>query len=677
MISAEGISGNVALALADGASAPIAALNEGRFRYNTAASRLEFSEHTSPWVPFSALANWWDRTGTNVYPSTITDTVTIGTASVLGSEQLRVVGNTSLQGDITFEPLGGSSYTISVGKQSGTFAENLYIRGSEGRDQSGTSWGYAGNVEIYAGKVGAYTDRIPPAGAAAVVQGGEGGSVTTASEAGAAGGVFIAGGQGGDATGSGDGGYGGAVQIKGGQSPVPTGGGTAVVGGSVLVVAGSGSPDGHVSIGTYATEYVELGAATIPVQVNGAIVGPDDGTGIVFGHTGTGAGEGSALQLETFSDAQRGYLDTSAGTGMLVYSSSATAPQFWDGSTWRTLSATGDSGWTDDGAVVRLTTAADDVAIGVATMLDTEKLRVVGDVGIQGNIDLEAGASRVISINQAVSGYGNNLTVIAGPGAAGQAGGQVEVSGGTGPATAGNGGNALVVGGTGDSANGGIHGAVEIGGAHTSQISLGNSTDNGPFIFLGTGSVTLSGTGQRLVFSDDGWIEMDERATDPTTPAGRGALYTKDDSGDTHLFFRSDDSGAVYQLTPPTASSSNAVDSATAYICPATVVVGDAVYLSGADAVDKADADAALNRPAMGIVSAKPTTTTCTLRYSGELGGYTGLTPGATYYLSTVSGGIVTPTPTGSNVLSQVLGDARNSTTLVIDIERNALLLAS
>lgn len=44
------------------------------------------------------------------------------------------------------------------------------------------------------------------------------------------------------------------------------------------------------------------------------------------------------------------------------------------------------SGWTDDGLVVRLTTITDTVAIGTVTMLGTEKVRVVGDIRLSGDV---------------------------------------------------------------------------------------------------------------------------------------------------------------------------------------------------------------------------------------------------------------------------------------------------
>lgn len=122
-----------------------------------------------------------------------------------------------------------------------------------------------------------------------------------------------------------------------------------------------------------------------------------------------------------------------------------------------------------------------------------------------------------------------------------------------------------------------------------------------------------------------------------------------------------------------------AVDSASLYSCPATVAVRDVVYLSAADAVDKADADDPAKFPAIGFVVTKPSATTCTVRYAGELGGFSGLTLGSTYYSATTPGGIARvgdgdfPTALGSVV--QELGFARNATTLAVVIDRDFTIL--
>lgn len=73
--------------------------------------------------------------------------------------------------------------------------------------------------------------------------------------------------------------------------------------------------------------------------------------------------------------------------------------------------------------------------------------------------------------------------------------------------------------------------------------------------------------------------------------------------------------------------------------------------------------------PAVGIVIATPTTTSATVQYSGEVSLFTGLIAGETYFLSDTMEGVITnvaPTALGSIV--QVIGYAKDATTLVVDI---------
>lgn len=93
---------------------------------------------------------------------------------------------------------------------------------------------------------------------------------------------------------------------------------------------------------------------------------------------------GLASCLE-FGDGQNAAL-SNAGEGRLRYNN---ATKQWevseDGGAWYALSEIGESGWTDDGGTVRLTTAADDVAVGDPSAAGF-KLRVKGtlreDLGV-------------------------------------------------------------------------------------------------------------------------------------------------------------------------------------------------------------------------------------------------------------------------------------------------------
>lgn len=112
------------------------------------------------------------------------------------------------------------------------------------------------------------------------------------------------------------------------------------------------------------------------------------------------------------------------------------------------------------------------------------------------------------------------------------------------------------------------------------------------------------------------------------------------------------------------------------YDCPTTVAVGDAVYLSGIDTVDTASAASDSTAPAIGFAVSKPTTTTVNVQYDGSVGGFSLLTPGNTYFLDTVLGGItddISAFPNGA--VEQKLGVARNTTTLLAKIDRDYTLI--
>ena len=113
-----------------------------------------------------------------------------------------------------------------------------------------------------------------------------------------------------------------------------------------------------------------------------------------------------------------------------------------------------------------------------------------------------------------------------------------------------------------------------------------------------------------------------------------------------------------------------------AYNCPSTVSVNDAVYSNGSNSVDRAKADSISTMPALGFVLSKPTSTTAVIQYYGEIGGFIGLTPGVTYYVSdSVIGGITSTVPVAIGSTVQKVGFAKNSTTMVSVATREAVTL--
>lgn len=106
------------------------------------------------------------------------------------------------------------------------------------------------------------------------------------------------------------------------------------------------------------------------------------------------------------------------------------------------------------------------------------------------------------------------------------------------------------------------------------------------------------------------------------------------------------------------------------YDCPSTVAVADSVYLSGSNAVDRADSASAATCDAIGFVMSKPTTTTAVIRSAGQAGVFSGLVPNERYFVGS-SGGI-TATPPSVGAVKRV---GRAVTTTVMNIEMHPLVV--
>lgn len=104
-------------------------------------------------------------------------------------------------------------------------------------------------------------------------------------------------------------------------------------------------------------------------------------------------------------------------------------------------------------------------------------------------------------------------------------------------------------------------------------------------------------------------------------------------------------------------------------------VLGDVVYISAADTVRKARADAVGTKDAFAL-AAQGVNAAAVGNYQtdGVLGGMTGLTPGAVYYLSpTTAGAITTTAPSASGQYVVRIGIAVSATEMAIDIQRPML----
>jgi len=98
--------------------------------------------------------------------------------------------------------------------------------------------------------------------------------------------------------------------------------------------------------------------------------------------------------------------------------------------------------------------------------------------------------------------------------------------------------------------------------------------------------------------------------------------------------------------------------------CLGTDVVGDFVYVTGdviatRKQVTKADISDFGKMPAVGMIVHKPTATTCTVQWIGEVGGvYNSLVPNRVYYLGADARLTLTPPASGSSLYVQRVGMA-------------------
>lgn len=100
------------------------------------------------------------------------------------------------------------------------------------------------------------------------------------------------------------------------------------------------------------------------------------------------------------------------------------------------------------------------------------------------------------------------------------------------------------------------------------------------------------------------------------------------------------------------------------------LAAGDFVYVNGAGAFLKADATAIAKQARGYVIVAVANAATATVFFDDSNTAKTGLTPGATYFLDMVSGGIVTPAPTPvTGQICQELGFATSATNLRVNIQ--------
>lgn len=109
------------------------------------------------------------------------------------------------------------------------------------------------------------------------------------------------------------------------------------------------------------------------------------------------------------------------------------------------------------------------------------------------------------------------------------------------------------------------------------------------------------------------------------------------------------------------------------YRCPSSVKVGDFVYINNFDYVDKAASS--IVAPAIGVVRNKPDTLFAIVQYAGEAEVFSGLTPGAIYFLSSNPGNMSKVAPFAPENIVQKVGYAKNTNILVLAPDKNFVIL--
>jgi hypothetical protein len=107
------------------------------------------------------------------------------------------------------------------------------------------------------------------------------------------------------------------------------------------------------------------------------------------------------------------------------------------------------------------------------------------------------------------------------------------------------------------------------------------------------------------------------------------------------------------------------------------VAIGDAIYLSGSNLVNRANASAEATTPAIGFCTALVGPTQCRIRIEKSLGIFSGLTPGDPVFLGLTPGSI-TQDVSGyvSGQVVQELGLAVNPTTILVRVDTDPTVLS-
>ena len=191
-----------------------------------------------------------------------------------------------------------------------------------------------------------------------------------------------------------------------------------------------------------------------------------------------------------------------------------------------------------------------------------------------------------------------------------------------------------------------------------------STTDEIVMLTLQGGNLKLAGN---TLSSEDvnGDIILDPNGTGQVNINGAYDLPNVD--GTAGQVLTTDGLGGVTFQDVPTSSATRIC---TQYTASGAIGDAQAVYISSDSTVALADASAAATSEVIGFADgAIADTATGDICHDGVLDGFTGLTPGARYFLSETPGEVTTTPPTTDEASVVQVGYAKSATEMHIDIE--------
>lgn len=150
---------------------------------------------------------------------------------------------------------------------------------------------------------------------------------------------------------------------------------------------------------------------------------------------------------------------------------------------------------------------------------------------------------------------------------------------------------------------------------------------------------------------------------DATFMPGGSPVNTSAGAGDAGKLPKLDAAGKLDNTMMPTGVGADSQSIVTSENLAAGDIVN--VYNNGGTlTARKADATAAGKEANGFVISSSTSPTANTVYFDGTISGMSGLTIGATYYLSTTAGAVVTTAPSGSGNIVQEVGKALSASTM-------------